>query len=366
MIATGTESRESETGGPLPGPGRRPLRQVARDGQAAPICLLLAGLLFAGAAFIGLVAEPGAGRAAIADSGPQAALAQGTLPAGPKRSRRIRHHIENAEAACLPVTAEAPETRQQHEIASLIRDLRHSAQAAELLRAAAGRNVIVCLDADTPLLAYYFSGLRLVGLRRSLDRAERLIYLSHELAHVPQHPAFSDNRHFPPEDLLLLRRVREAAAEATATRIAWQLAKAGVTEVWEAKRAGVYGDLAEAFERVMDQPGGGADELRATRAAFDRWFAKSWRLDTYDRMTVDHLARIAADELGLVPPRLRLSHGMLVGIGRQGGENFLTVTGGRRLTDPFYRGPLSPANARDLDAVVDPTANDGLDLNAWS
>ena len=366
MTATGTDSRESETGSPPLRPRRGRFARAAQEGHAALLCLLLAGLLFASAAFVDLAAESGVGRGTITDTGPQAALAQGTLPAGPKRSRRIRHHIEDAETACLPVASEAPVTRQQRQIAALIRDLRRSAQALELLRAAAGRNVIVCLDADTPLLAYYFSGLRLIGLRRGLNRAERLIYLSHELAHVPQHPAFSDNRYFPPEDLLLLRRVREAAAEATATRIAWQLDEAGVPEVWDAKRSGVYGDLATAFETVLDGQPGEAAELRATRAAFDRWFAKSWRLDTYDRMTVDHLARIAADELGLVPPRLRLSHGMLVGIGRQGERNFLTETGGRLLTDPFYRGTLSPENSRDLEAVIDPDQEVILAPNAWS
>ncbi|MDJ0943520.1 MAG: hypothetical protein QNJ30_08650 [Kiloniellales bacterium] len=370
MTATGSDSRATGTGGAPLRPRWSPLRRAAQDGHAALLCLLLAGLLFAGAAFVGLVAEPGApgsGRATFADSGPQAALAQGNLPAGPKRSHRIRHHVDNAEAACLPITAERPATRQQREIAALIRDLRRSAQAVELLRTAAGRNVIVCLDADTPLLAYYFSGLRLIGLRRSLSRAERLIYLSHELAHVPQHPAFSDNRYFPPEDLVLLRRVREAAAEATATRIAWQLARAGLTEVWKAKRAGVYGDLAVAFADAMERGQDAAAELRATRAAFDRWFAKAWRLDTYDRMTVDHLARIAADEFGLVAPRLHLSHGMLVGIGRQGARNFLSETEGRSLTDPFYRGTLSPANSRDLEAVVDPAEEEEvLALNAWS
>lgn len=370
MTAKGRNSRASGTGRPLLRPRSGPVRQAAQDGHAALLCLLLAGLLFAGAAFVGLAAapgaEPGTRRAAFAESGPQAALAQGVLPASPKRSRRIRHHIENAEAACLPVTAEAAATRQQREIAALIRDLRRSARAVELLRTATGRGVIVCLDADTPLLAYYFSGLRLIGLRQSLSRAERLIYLSHELAHVPQHPAFSDNRYFPPEDLLLLRRVREAAAEAAATQIAWQLDRAGVAGVWKAKRTGVYGDLAAAFENTMGQHRGSAAELWATRAAFDYWFAKAWRLDTYDRMTVDHLARIAADELGLVTPRLRLSHDLLVGIGRQGQDNFLTETGGRGLTDPFYRGTLSPANSRDLKAVIDPGEGKVQAPNAWS
>lgn len=370
MTATGRKSRASGTGKSHLRPRPGPVRHAAQEGHAALLCLLLAGLLFAGAAFVGLAAVPGAEpstrRTAFADSGPQAALAQGILPAGPKRSRRIRHHVENAEAACLPATAEAPATRQQREIAALIRELRRSALAVELLRIAAGRGVIVCLDADTPLLAYYYSGLRLIGLRQSLSRADRLIYLSHELAHVPQHPTFSDNRYFPPEDLLLLRRVREAAAEATATQIAWQLDKAGVTGVWKAKRAGVYGDLAAAFESALDRHPGEAAELWAARAAFDYWFAKAWRLDTYDRMTVDHLARIATDNVGLVTPSLRLSHAMLAGIGRQGRDNFLTETGGPRLTDPFYRGTLSPANSRDLKAVVEPAESEIQAPNAWS
>ena len=370
MTATGKESRASGTGRPLLRPRSGSVQQAAQDGHAALLCLLLAGLLFAGAAFVGLAAapgaEPGTRRSVFADGAPQAALAQGVLPAGPKRSRRIRHHVENAEAACLPVTAAAPATRQQREIAALIRELRRSALAVELLRTASGRGVIVCLDADTPLLAYYYSGLRLIGLRQSLSRADRLIYLSHELAHVPQHPTFSDNRYFPPEDLLLLRRVREAAAEATATQIAWQLEGAGVAGVWKAKRAGVYGDLAAAFESALDRHPGESAELWATRAAFDFWFAKAWRLDTYDRMTVDHLARIATDNVGLVTPNLRLSHDMLIAIGRQGTGNFLTETGGPRLTDPFYRGTLSPANSRDLKAVVDPAEGEVKAPNAWS
>ena len=65
-------------------------------------------------------------------------------------------------------------------------------------------------------------------------------------------------------------------------------------------------------------------------------------------------------------PNLRLSHVMLVGIGRQGQHNFLSETGGPRLTDPFYRGTLSPANSRDLKAVVDPVEGEIQGPNAWS
>ena len=57
---------------------------------------------------------------------------------------------------------------------------------------------------------------------------------------------------------------------------------------------------------------------------------------------------------------------MLAGIGRQGRNNFLTETGGPRLTDPFYRGTLSPANSRDLKAVVEPAESEIQAPNAWS
>lgn len=308
-----------------------------------------------GGALLGLGLDPDARAGGSGMAGPQAALSEGPLPGDLQRSAGIQHHIGNAKDVCLAADGRAA-SEKQAEIAELIAVLRHSPLGAELLETAAARDVILCLDDDTELLAYYFPGLRLIGIRQSLSRDRRIAFLAHELAHVPQHPLFSDSRYLPPRDLLLLRRIREAAAEATATRIAWQLAQAGFESIWQAKRRGVYGDLARAFQASLEGEQGPEAELRATRAAFDRWFSKGWRLDTYDRMTLQHLARLAGDEIGLVKPRQRLTDAFLRSIGRQGGHNYLDEDEGPRLTDPFYRDTLSPANAGLLDSVISGSA----------
>ena len=320
-------------------------------GRRLLLRLGLLGLLVSGSALLGLDLDPGARAGSRGLAEPQAALSEGPLPADLQRSAGIQHHIGNPEAVCLALDGAAA-TRQQTEIAELTAVLRRSAIGADLLETAATRDVILCLDDDTELLAYYYPGLRLIGIRQSLNWDRRIAYLAHELAHVPQHPLFSDSRYLPARDLLLLRRIREAAAEATATRVAWQLAEAGFESVWQAKRDGVYGDLAQAFEASLGGDRGLEPELRGTRAAFDRWFSKGWRLDTYDRMTLEHLARLAEDEVGLVQPRQRLTDAFLRSIGRQGGHNFLAGTEGPRLTDSFYRETLSPANAGFLESVI--------------
>ncbi|RMD61128.1 MAG: hypothetical protein D6826_10730 [Alphaproteobacteria bacterium] len=243
--------------------------------------------------------------------------------------------------------------------------LSRSPTARAVMARARRDDVRVCLDSETDLLAYYFAGHRVVGVNTRLSEAGRIVFLAHELAHVPQHPRYSDNRYYPADDLLLLRRVREAAAEAIATRIAWELRRAGYEAVWHEKRKSAYGDVARAFIAALTlpslrapSPGHGhdpateADMMRATRAAFDQWFAARWRRNVYDAMTIDHLERIAADRIGLVPPRQSLSHEFLAGIAWVGTGNFILATGGRRLTDPVYAGTVSRRNARRLARLI--------------
>jgi Putative metallopeptidase family (DUF6782) len=235
-------------------------------------------------------------------------------------------------------------TPERAGLSRLFETLGRSPTGEALLREAASRGVRVCIDRTTDLLAYYFASMNVVGVSWGLSEGGRLIFLAHELAHIPQHPRYSDNRYFPPEDLILLRRMREAVAEATATRIAWELRTAGFAEAWEEKLATPYADVAQAFARVAEKPPQGETMAAATRAAFDQWFAASWRRDVYDRMTVAHLQRIAADSLGLVPARRAITDRFLVRIGRMGqvgGENFLAKRTSRSLTDMYYAGNVS-------------------------
>jgi hypothetical protein len=243
-------------------------------------------------------------------------------------------------------------------IARASRILSHSATARAIMSDVArsrsrGRALHVCLDRDTDLLAYYFSSLHVIGLNARLSEGGQVAYLAHEIGHVPQHPRFSDNRYYPPSDLILLRRVREATAEATAIRIAWELREAGYPEAWAEKAAGPYADMVRAFAEVIARQDGMPGLLQATRAAFDRWFAVPWRRNVYDRMTVEHLRRIAGDRLGLVPHRRKVHLAFLLDIGRLGEENFLSGTEGPAINDPFYTGGVSTENQTALKEVLE-------------
>ncbi len=301
---------------------------------------------------------------------PTAGAPQQTLGLTPARAAQIRQLIADPAAACLP--AGAALSGAPGALAEAAATLRESPLGAWLLDHAAAQGVVICLDAETRLAAYYRAGLRLIGVQASLAPAARTLFLAHELAHVLQHPDYSNNRSFAVGDLILMHRVREAAAEAIATRALWQLQRRGRSAPWQAKLATGYGDIARVFAAVMaggsEDDGGladdrareddgaraddGARELAATRAAFDQWFAWPLRLEQYDRHMLDHLARIARDELGLTPPRRRLTHEFLRGIGRHAGNSFLAAAVDRPLTAAYYRAGLSPDNAARLAAIL--------------
>lgn len=294
----------------------------------------------------------------------------------PGDAERALGHDPQAVAGCLLAgeTEPAGTGSKRAELHRLFQIIGASATGRAVLARARRHGVHVCIDSETDLLAYYFAGRRMVGVRANLTRGGKIAFLAHELAHVPQHPAYSDNRYFPPADLILLRRVREAAAEAISIRIAWELREVGEGAAWDAKLAAAYGDMAREFRAAIaatdmtgadmtgaelagaDMTGAeltgaeltGAELTGATRAAFDRWFEAPWRRDAYDRMTLAHLARISQDRLGLVPPRYALSHDFLADIAWIEGRNFLTETGARPLVDPAYGGRLSDGNARSL------------------
>lgn len=249
---------------------------------------------------------------------------------------------------CLPAGTMDRNTDDSAELSRLFEILTRSETGDELLRLAAARGVNVCADRQTDLLAYYFAGSRVIGLNWALSEGQRIVFLAHELAHIPQHPAFSDNRYLAADDLLLLRRMREAVAEARATRVAWELRAGGYDMAWDEKMATPYADVAHAFAHLAEVASDGDGLEPATRAAFDQWFAAPWRRDVYDRMTFEHLRRIAGDEMGLVAPRWTVTPEFLTGIGELNGRNFLASAGVGPLTDRRYAGKVSARNAQRI------------------
>ena len=309
------------------------------------------GLALAGCLLL-LVALPPSNQARTAElSQTSAPVEDSDLLAslGHFRAARIQNIIEDVDAACIKADARSGKSEAARILSRLVHTVRQSPVGAWLLEVATQRRVLICLDTRTELGAYYRSQVRLIGVKAALNEARQVAFLTHELAHVVQHPLYSNNRNFPPAEMLLLRRMREASAEAVATRVLWELSLSGEDGPWQEKQKTHYKDIAQSFERTWRATDPSLDRAKiATRAAFDRWFALAWRRDFYDDMSLDHLSNIAKDDLGLVEPYLRLSEGFLSGIAWYGGANFLADRGHRSLLGPEYAGRLSDQNSKRL------------------
>lgn len=307
----------------------------------------------AGALLEAKAPDPQIGRLAVGN--PPSATNQATLRG------RIQSLILDADRNCVSITAQSPKlierplTNEQLELEAALQTVQQSQVGAWLVQVATARRVTLCLDHTTSLEAHYRSHLRLLGLNAKLSQAGRIVFLAHELAHVPQHPQFSNNRRFSPSDMLLLQRVREAAAEAVATRVLWQLRLQGITAPWQEKLKTAYHDIAGAFEATMDGQHGIAQELWATRSAFHRWFEASWRLEIYDDLMLKTLSRIANDSIGLIPTSRHLSDRYLRSIANYGGQGFLIGGDGQTLIQSFNAQSL-PANGQArLDTLLERT-----------
>jgi hypothetical protein len=267
------------------------------------------------------------------------------------RSARIAQVIPDHARVCLPSAGGILATDAQRAIAASVAVMAESPLGAWLIGEAAARLVLICQDPHTDLAAYYRSQMRLIGLFERLPDPARIMFLAHELAHVPQHPRFSNDLRFGAHAVVVVHRVREASAEAVATRVLWQLRARDHAEPWQHKLASAYGDIARAFARVMDSHGD-SGELRATRAAFDQWFGRPGRVHSYDARILGYLARTGTGRASLVHPTRSLTERFLRGIAWYGGDTFLPPGDGPMLTDPYYAHGLSPGNAARLEAIL--------------
>ncbi|MGI9449559.1 MAG: DUF6782 family putative metallopeptidase [Geminicoccaceae bacterium] len=266
--------------------------------------------------------------------------------------QRIQALIPDWRHRCVTIDDEDSVNPEKQALQKATADLRKSHLGNWLVDHAADLSVLLCLDSGTDLEAYYRAHLHLIGLNTRLDAAGRLVFLAHELAHVPQHPRFSNNRLFSPEDMLLLHRAREASAEAVATRVLWQLRELGIDEPWRAKLDTAYGDIAQLFETNMHAADSDDAELWATRSAFHQWFEVDWRLDIYDDLMLKTLARIAGDHIGMLPPSKWLSDSYLRDMSRYAGQRFLIEGDGQALMGAFGISWSASGNQARLDAIL--------------
>jgi hypothetical protein len=130
------------------------------------------------------------------------------------RSARIAQVIPDHARVCLPSAGGVLGTDAQRAIAASVAVMAESPLGAWLIDEAAARLVLICQDPYTDLAAYYRSQMRLIGLFERLPDPAKIMFLAHELAHVPQHPRFSNDLRFGAHAVLVVHRMRPPRAMA--------------------------------------------------------------------------------------------------------------------------------------------------------
>lgn len=190
-------------------------------------------------------------------------------------------HPRAADLCLLPPYRSAA-TDTQRALRGLVSDIEALAPGEDpLLATLRARGTAICVE-DRPSIARgsYEVDSNLIALRAGLDDGARLLILVHELRHLDQYGrGFCPSADYDMGEMTRFTYMVEADAQAIATYYAWQLAEAGRPGAWAAINAmAEYADVAAAFKAAV--AAGAAPEI-AVAAAFDRWFASPWRVETY-------------------------------------------------------------------------------------
>jgi hypothetical protein len=183
---------------------------------------------------------------------------------------------------CLTPPYADPRTPGQQVIADVVARLQDAATAfPSLLAALEARGPEICLDPRSAGARGHFDlASNVIAINRSLESAEALAILIHEVRHLDQ-----IGRGICPSDGLAMEEVAratfamEADANAVLAHVAWELRDAGDGSVWDAFVGFEhYRDIGPAYAAAREASGSIAHALGA---AFEQWYASDWRRERY-------------------------------------------------------------------------------------
>ena len=176
--------------------------------------------------------------------------------------------------------------RLENESADLVEELidaleQEPALGNYLLANAAKYGTVFCVDDKADgIYSYYDLKLNVLSIKAHLDFYEQLIFFVHELRHLDAASrGFCPSLEYDVQEMSRLTLASEADAQAVTTLYAWRMKLNGEAEVWPTLAGlDLYGDIALAFEQEMARSG---DEVSATRAAVEQWYASKQRVFSY-------------------------------------------------------------------------------------
>ncbi len=243
---------------------------------------------------------------------------------------------------------EALKRRYQSRLSRAVAALQKSPEGAALLLSAMCKDQRIGAYLEIRGVFGCYLSKDKVAYTKTSDMGRCIHNLAHELAHAQQDMSglstmviYHQKGTLLPYDAwsyVVLNRCIEAAAEATAVQICWDIKEAGDPRGWEDARK-TYSQLTKAFQQSVTENSDNAHNGRAKAAAFDAMFKQVFFVPnnvTYDQNMVAVLAGQAAaeKEAGLIAAARRIDADTLAAVGlNEDGTNWLE---GRRLDRGLY------------------------------
>ncbi len=159
---------------------------------------------------------------------------------------------------------------------------------------------------------------------------------------------------YPPEQALMMERVRAADCDTFSVFVAWELRGAGNAEIWRHLLGSAEGDMAMIFVRFLERSPAALFDGTALAYVFRQWYADEERVAACDHQTLETLDDIvlALTEMGtesgclgqkeLTPAAMEFLSVL------PGGICYLAGLGRTIMTDPFFAGLNDPVNQTHL------------------
>lgn len=130
----------------------------------------------------------------------------------------------------------------------------------------------------------YFRGAMMLSFVRALR----------DIWQEKRHGGFENT--YRPEHILQLERVRAADCETLVVLTAWEVERAGNSDLWRHVIGSSEGDMAMAFTSDLEKQKHNICVYDAMNAAFKQWFASDERVNVCDHETLEYLDNLIAEE----------------------------------------------------------------------
>lgn len=159
-------------------------------------------------------------------------------------------------------------------------------------------------------------------------------------------------RHYNPESVLMLERVRAADSDAVSILIGWELRGAGKNGLWRYILSSEESDMAQVLTNLLDRYPSSLYNGMAMAHIFRQWYADEARIDAQDHMILEYFDEaVLEDSLIFGSNKLSAKEVEALSV-LPDGVCYLKDLGQTVSSDPFFAGLSDPVNQAHLFQII--------------